>query len=91
MEAWEQAEKAAGGRLVVTPEGALSTGAPEERPIPRDTEERLVIARRAVAERCLYGVDKNPMAVEMAKLSLWLVTMAKGIPFTFLGKIRVMR
>ena len=37
-----------------------------------------------MAERCLYGVDKNPLAVEMAKLSLWLVTMAKGQPFDFL-------
>src|SRR5207248_11665035 len=32
----------------------------------------------------LYGVDRNPMALEMAKLSLWLTTMAKERPFTFL-------
>lgn len=31
-------------------------------------------ARRLVAERCLYGVDKDPVAVELAKLSLWLIT-----------------
>ena len=37
-----------------------------------------------MAERCLYGVDKNPLAVEMAKLSLWLLTLAKDKPFTFL-------
>jgi len=49
-----------------------------------DNEERLALARRLVADRCLYGVDKNPLAVEMAKLSLWLVTMANGRPFTFL-------
>lgn len=41
-------------------------------------------ARRVVAERCLYGVDRNPMAVEMAKLSLWLTTLARERPFTFL-------
>lgn len=41
-------------------------------------------AMRAVAERCLYGVDRDPMAVEMAKLSLWLVTMARERPFSFL-------
>jgi len=52
--------------------------------IPLDTEERLVYARRLVAQRCLYGVDKNPLAVEMAKLSLWLLTLAKDKPFTFL-------
>lgn len=41
-------------------------------------------ARRAVIEHCLYGVDVNPMAVEMAKLSLWLVSMDPGKAFTFL-------
>jgi len=41
-------------------------------------------ARRLVAQRCLYGVDKNRFAVNLAKLSLWLVTLAKGLPFTFL-------
>jgi hypothetical protein len=43
-----------------------------------------VIARRLIAERCLYGVDLNPLAVELAKLSIWLVTLAKGRPFGFL-------
>jgi hypothetical protein len=47
-------------------------------------DERLTLARRLVADRCLYGVDKNPLAVEMAKLSLWLITMDRGKPFTFL-------
>lgn len=40
-------------------------------------------ARRLVAQRCLYGVDKNRYAVQLARLSLWLVTMAKDEPFTF--------
>lgn len=40
-------------------------------------------ARRLVAQRCLYGVDKNPAAVELAKLSLWLVTLSRSLPFTF--------
>lgn len=83
VEAWDRAERAAGGRLVVTPEGDLATGAPSERPLPRDEHERLAIAKRIVADRCLYGVDKNPMAVEMAKLSLWLITLQKDRPFTF--------
>lgn len=52
--------------------------------LPADPLERDVLAHRLVAERCLYGVDKNPMAVEMAKLSLWLVTLAKDRPFSFL-------
>ena len=41
-------------------------------------------ACRAVADRCVYGVDRDPMAVEMAKLSLWLVTLSKERPFSFL-------
>jgi len=40
-------------------------------------------ARRLVAQQCLYGVDKNPAAVELAKLSLWLVTLSRQLPFTF--------
>jgi len=47
-------------------------------------EDPLIYARRLVAERCLYGVDKNPFAVELAKLSLWLVTLQRKKPFTFL-------
>ena len=45
--------------------------------------------RRLVAERCLYGVDLNPLAVELARLSLWLVTAREGEPLTFLGNLRV--
>ena len=40
-------------------------------------------ARRLIAQCCLYGVDKNPFAVNLAKLSLWLVTLSKELPFTF--------
>ncbi len=47
-------------------------------------EEPLTHARRLVAQHCLYGVDRNPMAVDLAKLSLWLVTLAEDHPFTFL-------
>jgi hypothetical protein len=42
------------------------------------------ICRRLVAVCCLYGVDKNPLAVELAKLSLWLESYAEGLPLTFL-------
>lgn len=47
-------------------------------------EDVLLHARRLVAQRCLYGVDKNPFAVGLAKLSLWLVTLARDHAFTFL-------
>ena len=68
----------------VTPYGDTSAGSFFDEVIPFDPEERKILARRVVAQRCLYGVDKNPLAVEMAKLSLWLLTMAKDRPFTFL-------
>jgi hypothetical protein len=86
-EAWTRLEEENPGAVLVSPEGALATGDPAERLLPggSDTpEERLILARRLVAERCLYGVDKNPMAVEIAKLALWLVTMNRGKPFHFL-------
>ena len=93
VEAWENAERELNGQRAahdltlkpqITPEGTLAQGHPGEELLPIDTEERLAVARRLVSERCLYGVDKNPMAVEMAKLSLWLITLAKNKPFTFL-------
>lgn len=51
--------------------------------VPEDETPEL-LAQRTVAQRCLYGVDKNRMAVDLAKLSLWLATLAKDHPFTFL-------
>jgi hypothetical protein len=57
---------------------------PEKKPkIPPDEDEELH-ARRLVAQRCLYGVDKNPLATDLAKLSLWLATLARDHEFTFL-------
>ncbi|HEY5105736.1 MAG TPA: DNA methyltransferase [Caulobacteraceae bacterium] len=60
---------------------------PETKPaIPADeVEDDTLHARRLVAQRCLYGVDKNPRAVELAKLSLWLATLARDHEFTFLN------
>ena len=59
---------------------------PQDETAPRDADEdpTVVEARRQIIEHCLYGVDINPMAVEMAKLSLWLVSMDAKRPFTFL-------
>ncbi len=46
--------------------------------------------RRLIAERCLAGVDRNPTAVELARLSLWLTTLAHDRPLTFLDhRLRV--
>ena len=50
--------------------------------IPPD-EDEVLFARRLVAQRCLYGVDRNALAVDLAKVSLWLATLAKEHPLTF--------
>ena len=50
--------------------------------IPAD-EDEVIFARRLIAQRCLYGVDRNPVAVDLAKVSLWLVTLAKDHALTF--------
>lgn len=63
-----------------TREGKLG----DDSTITDGTEDVVHIARRLVAQRCVYGVDKNPYAVNLAKLSLWLTTLAKNEPFTFL-------
>jgi hypothetical protein len=52
----------------------------------RIDEEVRAEYRRLVAERCIYGVDLNPLAIELAKVSLWLTTIAKGKPLTFLDQ-----
>ncbi len=84
VEAWEVIEHENPGSPRITPEGAPATGALDEALIPQETNERISYSQRIIAQRCLYGVDKNMLAVEMAKLSLWLLTLAKDKPFTFL-------
>ncbi len=50
----------------------------------KEIEEAVPELKRTVAVRSLYGVDLNPLATELAKLSLWLHTVAKGKPLSFL-------
>lgn len=57
---------------------ALRTG--DEEPAP----EALRSALREVIGRCIYGVDSNPMAVELCKVSLWMEALEPGKPLTFL-------
>lgn len=81
VEAWQYAEISG---KAVTSEGVVVEKLNGHEPLRNDPEGRVLTASRLVAERCLYGVDKNPLAVELAKLSIWLVTLAKGRPFGFL-------
>ena len=52
-------------------------------PVMAAGDDEVIVARRLIAQRCLYGVDRNPMAVDLAKVSLWLATLAKEHPLTF--------
>ena len=84
LEAWDAAKQANPSTPGITPEGEPSGGLVTETLIPDEPAERATYAMRIIAQRCLYGVDKNPLAAEMAKLSLWLLTVAKDKPFEFL-------
>ena len=65
-------------------------GLPEESGPPaghapdQEHEDLRLLAKRKVATSCIYGVDRDDMAVELAKLSLWLETLARNKPFSFL-------
>jgi hypothetical protein len=76
--------------LVTLAEGKPSGGALTEellpcRPDAEDFEPRLrARLKRYIVERCLYGVDLDPLAVELARLSLWIETLDRDLPFEFL-------
>jgi len=54
------------------------------RPADLGDEDELIYWKRQVASACIYAVDINPLAVELAKLSMWLTTLAQGKPLSFL-------
>jgi len=64
---------------------AIATDPSIESPLELTEESELTYYRRRVVENCIYGVDLNPLAVELAKLTLWLGTMAKSKPLSFLN------
>jgi len=81
VEAWLNAER---NGKAISIDGIVISPDDADELAPDDLEERAILAKRLIAERCLYGVDMNPLAVELAKLSIWLVTLSKGRPFGFL-------
>lgn len=84
------------GAAITLPFGTPAQAKEPEELLPLPPEDdrfderlRAVLARHVV-ERCLYGVDRNPMAVELAKLSLWVETLDRELPFEFLDhKLKV--
>ena len=82
--------------LITLAEGRPSTGSLGEETLPcrpdaEDFEPRLrAILKRYVVERCLYGVDLDPLAVELGRLALWIETLDRDLPFEFLDhKLKV--
>lgn len=68
-----------------TPEERLAQELVPCRTTGAEFEPRLkALLRRHVVERCIYGVDLDPLAVELARLSLWIETMDRQLPFSFL-------
>lgn len=76
--------------LIALAEGRESAGRLDEdhlpcRPTDAEFEPRLKARlRRYIVERCLYGVDLDPLAVELARIALWIETMDRELPFSFL-------
>ncbi len=70
------------------PDGVLACWLPSRCADPAESglsrTRALAICRRLIAVHCLYGIDLDPLAVELAKLSLWLESFAEGLPLTFL-------
>jgi len=64
---------------------AIATDPSIESAPDMDEASEITYYRRRVVESCIYGVDLNPLAVELAKLTLWLSTMAKSKPLSFLN------
>ncbi len=69
----------------VVPDERLADELAPCRPEDAHFEPRLkAILRRHVVERCIYGVDLDPLAVELCRLALWIETMDRTLPFSFL-------
>lgn len=75
-------------RLLGLSDGASDRATEELIPAPPDADDfepRLkAVLRRYVVERCIYAVDLDPLAVELCRLSLWIETMDRELPFGFL-------
>ena len=72
------------GRIQAIRDRILANAEDRNWAIDRDRLDDRHIVRRMVLKRCVYGVDKNPMAVELAKVALWLHTFTVGAPLSFL-------
>ncbi len=72
------------GRIARIREGILKRAADSDWVIDQTQLTDQAIIRRMVLKRCIYGVDKNRLTVELAKVSLWLHSFTVGAPLSFL-------
>lgn len=84
VESWSKIYSQNPDEIITIPFGDLSIGDEKEEILPENEDDSLQKAKLFIAQNCIYGVDLNPMAVELAKVSIWLTTMSKERPLTFL-------
>jgi hypothetical protein len=84
VDSWDACVEREGGQVTLPFGEPASEAEGTPRLLPDEHDEAIIWARRFVADNCLYGVDVNPLAVELAKMSLWLATLSQDRPFTFL-------
>ena len=83
-EEWGHYISPLGERIDTIRNTILTNAAERDWKINKEQLDDRHIIRRMVLKRCIYGVDKNPMAVELAKVALWLHTFTVGAPLSFL-------
>ncbi len=91
MEAWDNAKKDNPNTPGITPDGMTSTGKTNESLIPDDPSERKTYACGSSPSGVCTAWTKTPLAVEMAKLSLWLLTLAKDKTVRVFGPLHSLR
>ena len=72
------------GRIDIIRQGILRRARESDWVVDESQLTDQAIIRRMVLKRCIYGVDKNPLTVELAKVSLWLHSFTTGAPLSFL-------
>lgn len=84
MVAWGEYQSPLGARIEAIRNKILGNAEEKGWVVNEEHLDDRHIVRRMILKRCIYGVDKNPMAVELAKVSLWLHTFTVGAPLSFL-------
>jgi len=82
-------QKVKDGTRITLPAGTISTAEESEELLLHPDDARFEVEckarlKRYIAQRCIYGVDLNPMAVDLGKMALWVETLSRDLPFEFL-------